>query len=430
MRALFTGIETYDLRFSTSLQLYGSDAMHPDPDYSAAYVILKTDGPHNGHGFAFTIGRGNDVQLEAIRAVATLVVGKNVGEVVSDMGAFWRHLRSDSQLRWLGPEKGVMQMAVAAIINAVWDLYARYEGKPVWKLLSDFSPQQLVNLVDFDYIADAIGPAEALELLSERAAGRREREVHVRDRGYPAYTTSPGWLGYDDAQVRSACRAAVEDGFRQVKIKVGRDVEDDARRCAIVREEIGPDGNLMLDANQRWSIDEAIANVQRLAQFNPVWIEEPTHPDDILGHVRIAQAVAPVAVACGEHIPNVVVFKQFIRSGAMRVAQVDACRSGGINDVLATMLIAAKYDVPVCPHAGGVGLCELVQHLSIFDYVAVSGRLDGRVLEFVDRMHEHFVDPSVVRSGRYAVPMQPGFSSQIKAESLERHVFGVVFPPS
>jgi L-fuconate dehydratase len=429
MRALFTGIETFDLRFSTSLQLYGSDAMHPDPDYSAAYVVLKTDGPHNGHGFTFTIGRGNDVQLEAIRAVAPLVVGKSVAEVVTDMGAFWRHLRSDSQLRWLGPEKGVMQMAVAAIINAVWDVFARYEGKPLWKLLADFSPQQIVDLVDFDYIGDAIGQAEALDLLSEREAGRSEREAHVRERGYPAYTTSPGWLGYNDAEIRSACRAAVEDGWRHVKIKVGRDIDDDARRCAIVREEIGSDVDLMLDANQRWSIDEAIANVARLARFNPVWIEEPTHPDDVLGHVRIAQAVAPIAVACGEHIPNAVVFKQFIRSGAMHVAQIDACRSGGVNDVLATMLMAAKYDIPVCPHAGGVGLCELTQHLSIFDYIAVSGRLDGRVLEFVDRMHEHFVDPAVVHGGRYVVPTKPGFSSQIKAKSLEQHVFKVALSP-
>ncbi|HET7814904.1 MAG TPA: enolase C-terminal domain-like protein, partial [Candidatus Baltobacteraceae bacterium] len=312
-----------------------------------------------------------------------------------------------------------------AIINAVWDAFARYEGKPLWKLLADFSPKQLVDLVDFHYIGDAICADEALELLTQRASGRTEREAHVRDRGYPAYTTSPGWLGYSDAEIRSACRAAVDDGWRHIKIKVGRDIADDVRRCAIVREEIGADVDLMIDANQRWSIEEAIANVRQLSRFNPVWIEEPTHPDDILGHVRIAQAVAPVAVACGEHIPNAVVFKQFIRSGAMQVAQIDVCRSGGVNDVLATMLMAAKYDIPVCPHAGGVGLCELAQHLSIFDYIAVSGRFDGRVLEFVDGMHEHFVDPAVVRNGRYVVPARPGFSSQFKAESLEHHVFGV-----
>lgn len=428
MRAVFTGIDTFDLRFPTSLQRYGSDAMNPDPDYSAAYVVLKTDGAHDGHGFTFTIGRGNEVQIEAIRAVAALVVGKSVAEVTGDMGAFWRHVRSDSQLRWLGPEKGVIQMALAAIVNAVWDAFARYEGKPLWKLLADFSPQQLVDLVDFHYIGDAIDPPQALELLTERASGRREREADIRERGYPAYTTSPGWLGYSDEEIRAACRAAVRDGWRHVKIKVGRNVEDDVRRCAIVRDEIGSGVDLMLDANQRWSIEDAIANVAQLSRFDPVWIEEPTHPDDIFGHVRIAQAVAPVAVACGEHIPNAVVFKQFIRSGAMQIAQVDACRSGGINDVLATMLVAAKYGIPICPHAGGVGLCELTQHLSIFDYIAVSGRLDGRVLEFVDRMHEHFVDPAVVRNGRYVVPTAPGFSSQIKTESLERNVFGVGLP--
>ncbi len=423
MGAVFTGIRTSDLRFATSRQGYGSDAMNPDPDYSAAYVVLTTDGPFDGHGFAFTIGRGNEVQLEAIRATAPLVLGRSVDEVLSDMGAFWRHLRSDSQLRWLGPEKGVMQMALAAIVNAVWDLYAQCEDKPLWKLLADFTPEEIVALVDFTYLRDAISPEEALAMLAERAATKTSREQHILAEGYPAYTTSAGWLGYDDRQLRDACRSAVADGWRSLKIKVGRNIEQDVRRCAIAREAIGPEAALMLDANQCWSVEEAIAGIARLAQFNPAWIEEPTHPDDIFGHARIAQAIAPIAVACGEHIPNAVVFKQFLRSGAMHVAQVDLCRSGGVNDVIATLLLAAKYGVPVCPHAGGVGLCELAQHISIFDYVAVSAQLERRVLEYVDGMHEHFVDPARVREGRYLVPQAPGFSSRMYGASLERHVF-------
>lgn len=418
--AAFTRFETFDLRFSTSQTLYGSDAMNPDPDYSAAYVIVGTDEPAapEGHGFAFTIGRGNQVQLEAIRALEPLVAGRSVERTLADMGGFWRALCGDSQLRWLGPDKGIMQMAIAAVVNAVWDLYAKIERKPLWKLLCDFTPVQIADLLDFRYLIDALTREEAIALLERSVAAKPAREAELLRVGYPAYTTSAGWLGYGDERLREECRRAVAAGWRQFKIKVGGDPARDVERCRIVREEIGESGVLMLDANQRWSADEAIARMAQLAQFEPRWIEEPTHPDDILAHARIAQAIAPVAVAAGEHVPNAVVFKQLLQSRAIGVCQVDACRSGGVNDVIATMLVAGKFDVPVCPHAGGVGLCELVQHLSMFDYVAISGLQAGRAIEFVDQLHEHFADPVVVREGRYMAPQRPGFSAEILRSTL------------
>ncbi len=425
MSPVFTAVETFDLRFPTSKQFYGSDAMNPDPDYSAAYVILRTDADdgHEGHGFAFTIGRGNDVQLAGIRALAPLVVGEPVEPICGDMGAFWMRLRADSQLRWLGPDKGVMQMAIAAVVNAVWDLCAKRAGKPLWKLLSDLSPERIVELVDFRYLTDALSPAEALELLRRSAATRAQREAALLQSGYPAYTTSAGWLGYTDEQLRQSCVQAARAGWTQVKIKVGRDIDQDARRCRIAREAIGPQRKLMLDANQRWSVPEAIANVARLRECDPWWIEEPTHPDDVLGHARIAQAIAPIRVACGEHAPNAIVFKQLMQSRAIGICQIDACRSGGVNDAIATLLLAAKYGVPVCPHTGGVGLCELAQHLSFFDYIAVSASLDDRVIEYVDKLHEHFIDPAIVRGANYVVASRPGFSAAIRPESIAEYQF-------
>jgi L-fuconate dehydratase len=415
-----TGLETADVRFPTSQQLDGSDAMNPDPDYSAAYAILRTDGGEEGHGFTFTIGRGTEVVVAAVEAFRPLVVGLDVESVLADTAGFWRRLAGDSQLRWLGPEKGVVHLATAAVVNAVWDLYAKREGKPLWKLLADMTPEQIVSLVDFRHLTDALTPDEALALLRERMPGRAERERELLAGGLPAYTTSAGWLGYSDAKLRRLVAESLAGGFTHVKLKVGAELEADVRRCEIAREAMGPDPTLMIDANQVWDVGTAIGWVERLAPYDIAWIEEPTSPDDVLGHAAIARAVAPIAVATGEHCHNRVMFKQFLQAGGMGVCQIDACRLGGVNEVVAVLLLAAKFGVPVCPHAGGVGLCELVQHLSAFDYVAVGGSLEGRVVEYVDHLHEHFVDPCVVEGGRYRAPSAPGYSSQMKASSLAR----------
>jgi L-fuconate dehydratase len=418
-----TGFDTVDVRFPTSLQFDGSDAMNPDPDYSAAYVILRTNDPAlEGHGFCFTIGRGTEVCVQAIRALAPLVVGDKAEELFADMGGLWRRLVGDSQLRWLGPEKGVIHLATAAVVNAVWDLYAKARGKPLWKLLVDLTPEEVVALVDFRYLIDALTPVEALELLRAQAATKPQREARLAAGGYPAYTTSAGWLGYDDEKVRRRCREAVEAGFTHVKLKVGADLEGDLRRLRIAREVLGPERGLMLDANQVWSVPEAIDWMRALARFDPWWIEEPTSPDDVLGHRAIARAIAPIRVATGEHVHNRVMFKQLLQAGAIDVCQVDACRLGGVNEVVAVLLLAAKFGVPVCPHAGGVGLCELVVHLSAFDYVAVSGSLDERLIEYVDHLHEHFVEPVVVSGGRYQLPRMPGYAA-MRAGALADHRF-------
>lgn len=429
MPTTITGARALDVRFPTSRDLSGSDAMNEAPDYSAAYVILQTDSPEGleGHGMTFTIGRGNELCVAAIEALAPLVVGRTLESFTEDMGAFWRHVSGDSQLRWLGPEKGVIHLATAAVVNAVWDLWAKAEGKPLWKLLSEMSPEEIVSCVDFRYITDALTPEEALEILREREPTKGERQEEMLARGYPAYTTSAGWLGYPDEKIRRLCREAVGEGWGHIKIKVGRDLEDDARRAQIIREEIGDDRKLMMDANQVWDVGEAIANMERLSEFKPWWIEEPTSPDDVLGHAEIARALAPygIGVATGEHCQNRVVFKQLLQAGAMSFCQIDSCRLGGVNEILAVLLMAAKFGVPVCPHAGGVGLCEYVQHLSIFDYVAVSGSLEDRVLEYVDHLHEHFIDPVRIENGRYVAPERPGYSIEMYPESLERFEFPV-----
>jgi L-fuconate dehydratase len=413
------------VRFPTSRSLDGSDAMNPDPDYSAAYVVVRTDAADGlaGHGLTFTIGRGTEVVVAAVGALRPLVVGRSTQDLFADMGAFWRHLVGDSQLRWIGPEKGVIHLATAAVVNAVWDLYAKTAGVPLWKLLVDMTPEELVALVDFRYISDALPPERALARLRELAPTRGEREAELRRDGYPAYTTSVGWLGYGDEKIRRLCREALAEGWTRFKLKVGADVEDDRRRTRIVREEIGPDAMLAVDANQRWDVGEAIAWMARLEEFDPYWIEEPTSPDDILGHAAIARAVAPIRVATGEHVHNRVMFKQLLQAEAISVCQIDACRLGGVNEVLAVLLLAAEFGVPVCPHAGGVGLCELVQHLSIVDYVCVSGSLEGRMIEYVDHLHEHFVDPVVIRDARYVVPTPPGYSAEMRPESLARFRF-------
>ena len=418
-------LRALDVRFPTSRSLDGSDAMNPDPDYSAAYCILETDAELEGHGLTFTIGRGNELCVAAIRALEHLVVGRTLESFTQDMGAFWRHMTSDSQLRWVGPEKGVIHLATASVVNAVWDLWAKLEGKPLWKLLSDLSPLELVRCVDFRYITDAITPQEALELLTQLEGGKAVREAEMLEYGYPAYTTSAGWLGYPDDKIRRLCREALEQGFKHIKIKVGRSLDDDVRRCQIIREEIGNDNFLMVDANQVWDVNEALEWTKSLERFHPLWIEEPTSPDDVLGHATIARALegTGIGVATGEMVQNRVVFKQLLQAGAISYCQIDACRLGGVNEVLSVLLMCAKFGIPVCPHAGGVGLCEYVQHLSMFDYIAVSGSLEGRVTEYVDHLHEHFLEPCVIQNGRYMPPLEPGYSIEMKPQSLEQYAF-------
>jgi len=416
---IITSIETKDVRFPTSLSLDGSDAMNPDPDYSAAYVILKTNYPdYEGHGLTFTIGRGNELCVAAIKSLSHLIIGKSLTSFTKNMVKFWKMITGDSQLRWLGPEKGVIHLATGAIVNAVWDLYAKVEGKPLWKLLADMTPEQLVSCIDFTYITDAITPKEALEILQKNAATKQERIDELLKNGYPAYTTSAGWLGYSDDKMRRLCREAKAEGFKHMKIKVGSDLQDDMRRAAIIREEIGDDLQLMMDANQKWDVDEAIVNMQSLKKFNPYWIEEPTSPDDILGHAKIAKAVAPIKVATGEHCQNRVLFKQLMQANAIGICQIDSCRVGGVNEILAILLMAAKFKIPVCPHAGGVGLCEYVQHLSMIDFIAISGTTQDRIIEYVDHLHEHFFDPVVIKNGAYMPPKLPGYSITMKPESL------------
>lgn len=419
-----TSVTVTDIRFPTSLTMDGSDAMNKDGDYSAAYVHIATDDPAlSGFGFTFTIGRGNDLCVEAARQRGVPLVGRDVDEIVGDLGGIYRELQSDSQLRWLGPEKGVVHLALAAVMNAVWDLAARKAGKPLWRLLAEMTPEELVDAADLRYLSDALTRDEALGLLRELEPTRQERIAEITASGYPCYTTSAGWLGYSDDKLRRLCQEAVDAGYRHVKLKVGADLDEDIRRLSIAREVIGDDAALMIDANQVWDVPQAIEWVGRLAEFKPLWIEEPTSPDDVLGHAAIRKAVAPIGVASGEHGMNRVLFKQMFQAGALDFCQLDAARLGSVNEVLAVYLLAKKFNVPVCPHAGGVGLCELVQHLSIFDYVAVSGSLENRVTEYVDHLHEHFVDPCIVENGAYRLPTAPGYSAEMLAESVEQFSF-------
>jgi L-fuconate dehydratase len=422
-----TALRVYDVRFPTSLEKHGSDAMNPDPDYSAAYVVVETDRGDGveGHGLAFTIGRGTEVVVSAVRALEPMVVGREVREFVDAPGEFWKRLTGDSPLRWLGPEKGVVHMAIAAVVNAMWDLWGKLEGKPLWKLLGELSPARLVELVDWRYLSDALTPADAQRALDRLVPTRAARERAMMEQGYPAYTTSVGWLGYSDERLRRLCQEGVAAGFGAFKLKVGRDLEEDRRRVAIAREEIGADRVLMIDANQRWDVGPAIEWVRALASARPLWIEEPTSPDDVLGHAAIARALEPlgIGVATGEHCQNRIVFKQLMQVRAIAYCQIDFCRLAGVNEVVAVLLLAAHFGVPVCPHAGGVGLCEYAPHASIFDYVAVSGSLENRWTEYVDHLHEHFVDPCVVRGGRYLAPTSPGTNITMKTASRQQHIF-------
>ena len=419
-------LDVRDIRFPTSLSLDGSDAMHQRPDYSCAYVTLTTDSPDRlvGCGLTFTNGRGTEIVVAAVRAFEHLVVGRTLEQITADMRGFWRSLTSEDQLRWLGPEKGVIHLATGAIVNAVWDLWAKSEGKPVWRLLVDLEPEQLVDAIDFRYLEDALTPEEALELLTAKRAGRQERIAELeRLGGVPAYTTSAGWLGYGDEKIVALAHEAIASGFTHVKMKVGVDLESDAKRAQLIKDAIAPSGTLMMDANQVWGVQEAIAAMRVLGAYDPWWIEEPTSPDDILGHARVRRAVAPIRVATGEHVQNRVIFKQLFQAEAIDICQIDACRVGGVNEVLAVILMAAKFGIPVCPHAGGVGLCEYVQHLAIFDYIAVSGTLDDRIVEWVDHLHEHFRHPALVVGGRYTIPTAPGYSIEMLPDSLNRYEY-------
>ena len=417
-----TDITVRDVRFPTSREQDGSDALNLG-DYSATYVVLGTGSGLEGHGLTFTNGRGNEIVVAAVHALKHHVLGRSLDDIVSDMRSFYRDLTVDKQLRWLGPEKGILHMATGAVLNAVWDLWAKREQKPMWKHLVDLSPEQLVSTIDFSYITDVLTPDEAVAMLHSRAAGREAREHEMHADGYPAYTTSTGWLGYPDDKVRRLCREAIGQGWTAFKMKVGQNLEDNLRRAAIMREEIGPERKLMMDANQCWDVDEAIRQMKALARFDPWWIEEPTSPDDVLGHARIAREIAPIAVATGEVCQNRVMFKQLLQADAIRYVQVDSCRMGGLNEALAVILMANKFNTPVCPHAGGVGLCEYVQHLSIFDYIAVSGSLADRVCEYVDHLHEHFVDPCQTRNARYLAPRRPGYSIDMKPQSIADYEF-------
>ena len=424
MDARIKDLTARDIRFPTSLQLDGSDAMHTDPDYSAAYVTLETDSEQlQGHGLTFTCGRGTEVCVAAIEALKPLITGRSLSDITADMGAFWRELTSDSQLRWLGPEKGVIHLATGAVLNALWDLWAKAEGKPVWKLVVDMTPAELVGCIDFRYMTDALTTDEALAILQRHASGKAERESEMLAAGYPAYTTSTGWLGYPDDKLRRLCEQAVAEGWSHIKMKVGQNIDDDIRRVGIARQAIGAERKLMIDANQVWDVPQAIDWVNRLAQFDLWWIEEPTSPDDVLGHATIRRGVQPVGVATGEHCQNRTLFKQFFQAQAIDFCQLDACRLGSVNEALAVMLMAAKFNVPVCPHAGGVGLCEYVQHLSIIDYVCISASLENRVTEYVDHLHEHFVEPCVIRNCRYMPPSAPGYSITMKQQSLDEYEF-------
>lgn len=431
--ARITRVEIEDVRFPTSLTADGSDAMNKDADYSAAYVVLRTDAtdesgePLAGHGLTFTIGRGNDIVAEAARQQASALVGRDVDELAADMGGVYRTLTSDSQLRWLGPEKGVVHLSVAAVLNATWDLVSRRAGKPLWRLLADLTPRELVAVADLRYLSDALTADEAVALLEAKAATKAERIAHLERTGYPVYTTSAGWLGYDDEKLRRLCQEAVDAGYGHIKLKVGADLADDVRRLTIAREVIGPDRKLMVDANQVWDVPQAIEWMSALAPFDPLWIEEPTSPDDVLGHAAIRRAVAPVGVATGEHCHNRVMFKQFFQAQAIDFCQLDTGRLASVNEIVAVLLLAAKFGVPVCPHAGGVGLCEMVQHVSVLDYVAIAGDLTGRVTEFVDHLHEHFTDPCVVADtgagSAYVLPSRPGYSTQMHAASVAQYRF-------
>ena len=413
-----TGIKTFDLRFPTSTHLDGSDAMNPDPDYSAAYLIIETDTKIEGHGLTFTIGRGNELCIAAFYALEPLIVGLDLSWIIKNMGRFWRHITGDSQLRWVGPDKGILHLATGAVVNAVWDLWSKSEQKPVWRLVYDMSPEEIVGLIDFRYITDALDPKEALSILENSFDKKEERLATLLDEGYPCYNTSAGWLGYSDEKLYDLCLNAKQSGFSHVKFKVGKDLDDDIRRLKIARKALGNKTKIMIDANQVWEVDEAIEWIKKLEFSDPFFIEEPTSPDDVYGHKKIKQAVKPIKVATGEMCQNRIMFKQFIQQDALDIVQIDSCRIGGLNEVLGVLLLAHKYQKPVWPHAGGVGLCEYVQHISMIDYLLISCEKNSKRIEYVDHLHEHFINPCKINDGKYMAPLEPGFSIEMKPETF------------
>ncbi|XP_078691349.1 mitochondrial enolase superfamily member 1-like [Branchiostoma floridae x Branchiostoma belcheri] len=425
--ATITALKAYDLRFPTSLEAHGSDAMHTDPDYSCGYVVITTDAGDGleGHGLTFTCGRGTEVVVVAIQSLSFLLVGKKLEDIYGNFSGFWRALTSESQMRWIGPEKGVIHLATAAIVNALWDLWAKREGKPLWKLLVDMEPEKLVSCIDFRYISDVLTKEEAVEMLKKNQESKADREKEMLEKGYPAYITSAGWLGYSEDEIRRRCREGLAQGWTRFKVKVGADLADDVRRCGLIREEIGWDNTMMVDANQRWDVQESIDHMKRLAEFKPLWIEEPTSPDDALGHATIAKALNPlgIGVATGEQCQNRVIFKQMLQAGGLQFCQIDSCRMGGVNEVVSVILMAAKFGVPVCPHAGGVGLCQMVQHLAVFDYISVSASLDNRVCEFADHLHENFKEAIVIKNASYVLPKAEGYSTEMKPESIRDYQY-------
>jgi L-fuconate dehydratase len=416
-------LKTHDIRFPTSESLDGSDAINKDPDYSAAYLCLETEQGNKGNGLIFTIGRGNDICCKAIEALEHLVVGKDFNDIITNIGKFYDELRSDSQLRWLGPEKGVIHMAIGGVVNAIWDMWAKAANKPLWRLLADMSPEQFIECVDFRYLTDALTKEEALAIVKANTSNKAERIKHIETNGYPSYTTSAGWLGYSDEKLARLCKEALDQGFKHIKLKVGQDLDSDIRRCEIARKVIGSDIKLMIDANQIWEVDQAIEWTNKLAHVSPWFIEEPTSPDDIYGHKKIKDNIGQIKIATGEHCHNRIMFKQFIANDAIDIVQIDACRLASVNEILAVYLLAAKYGKPVCPHAGGVGLCEYVQHLSMIDYVHISADLTDRVVEFVDHLHEHFEDPCVIKDGAYVAPTAPGYSITMFDDSISAYTY-------
>lgn len=424
MDITITDIDVKDVRFPTSLQADGSDAMHTDPDYSCAYVTIKTDKGYEGYGLTFTLGRGTEIVVEACKSISALVKNQKANEIFGNFGSFWRKITSESQLRWIGPEKGVIHLATAAVINALWDLWGRIEGKPVWKLLTDLSPEELVSTIDFRYITDVITREEAIELL-RNTTGKKDREEYLKRNGYPAYTTQVGWLGYTDEKVKNLCRKYLNLGFTSFKAKVGQNLQEDIRRCELIREEIGYNNKLMLDANQIWDVNESIEWMKHLAKFKPTWIEEPTCPDDILGHAKIAKELKPygIGVATGEMCANRVMFKQLLQAKAIDFCQIDSARMGGVNEILAVYLLAKKMNVPVCPHAGGIGLCEMVQHLQMWDFICLSGTTTDRIIEYVDQQHEHFEDSVCIKNAHYMPSMSPGYSTKLKTDAINNYMY-------
>nr|WP_224758603.1 enolase C-terminal domain-like protein [Corynebacterium stationis] len=419
-------ISTYDLRFPTSATLSGSDAMNPDPDYSSAYLEVETDANdgHKGIGFVFTIGRGNDVVIKAIESLSQRFVGQTVEHLLDDMKMAWDMLVHDSQLRWLGPEKGVEHMAIGAMLSALWDLKAKRAGLPLWQLLAEMTPEELVATLDFRYLTDVLTPEEAVDILKRGQVGKAERIQSLLDNGYPGYSTAAGWLGYSDEKMVSLAKSeSTEKGFGLIKLKVGQNINDDLRRLKLAREAIGPDVKLAVDANQVWDVDQAIEWIGHFKDYDLAWVEEPTSPDDVLGHARIAQAVTPIPIATGEQMQSRILYKQFLQANAFEIMQVDATRVAGPQELVIEYLLAHKFGKRVCPHAGGVGLCEAVQHFAMFDFVAISGTTEGRFIEYVDNQHEHFITPVVIKNGNYMPPTTPGNSCEMTLETAEKYLY-------